>query len=642
MEQFNPKNSDLYRQVELQPLPPPVLNIVPVADGISGVKNGYFQSKNFRHLRSGYRLGETSSEFQNGIFGGTFILGGTLITVDNIDNLQSEIDYISSLGGGTISLVPGTYLATSSFTVPSGVTIDGNGSTIDFQAGAYQMQISGSSAYKTGTITINFGDTTVVGVGTTWTAAMVGQSILLGEYWYEITARTDNTHITIGHSFIGTNLAGDTYVIATTVDNTEIKNLTLTNNSSFYNALLTFRYANGLIIDSVIFTHAGAKGLEGIDSANATLVSYTVDSCPGGIVYNNVPFALFSIGLISNITAGTGLDLTRVTNTALDSLSIQAITGVGAKLTNVSNFGFTSFSIIECTSHGLELASGDNDIDIISGYVNTCGGDGIKLTATVDRSTVVACSILNCTGYGVNVADSTCDNNQLVSLTMSNNSPRNINDSGTGTQIIIDSRDGWNFVPQDWAYASATTITVPSGATTKYQKGDKIKLTQTTVKYFYIVAVANTVLTITGGSDYTLVNAAIGDVYYSKASNPEGFPDIFAYTTIPVGFSGSPTLTTRFRLDGANCLLQWGITGTSNSTVTRLSLPITATSLSGSFQPSVAQGLLEDNTVFLTTSARAYIDNADPANLVLDKDFASGAWTAAGTKASRGQINYEI
>ena len=42
---------------------------------------------------------------------------------------------------------------------------------------------------------------------------------------------------------------------------------------------------------------------------------------------------------------------------------------------------------------------------------------------------------------------------------------------------------GWTSVADSWTYASATTITVPTDATTKYQAGDKIKLTQTTVKY---------------------------------------------------------------------------------------------------------------------------------------------------------------
>jgi hypothetical protein len=90
--------------------------------------------------------------------------------------------------------------------------------------------------------------------------------------------------------------------------------------------------------------------------------------------------------------------------------------------------------------------------------------------------------------------------------------------------------DGWLEAKETWTYASATTITVPAGALNKYNKGDKIKLTQTTVKYFYIVDVADTTLTITGGTSYTLANAAITNNFYSKASTPLGFPPSFSYT----------------------------------------------------------------------------------------------------------------
>ena len=62
--------------------------------------------------------------------------------------------------------------------------------------------------------------------------------------------------------------------------------------------------------------------------------------------------------------------------------------------------------------------------------------------------------------------------------------------------------DGWMPAEETWTYASATTITVPSGAASKYSKGDKIRLKQGAgYKYFYVVGIADTVLTVTGGSD---------------------------------------------------------------------------------------------------------------------------------------------
>lgn len=87
--------------------------------------------------------------------------------------------------------------------------------------------------------------------------------------------------------------------------------------------------------------------------------------------------------------------------------------------------------------------------------------------------------------------------------------------------------DGWIPADQSWAYASANTITVPSGATAIYSVGDKIKITQTTVKYFYVTAVADTTLTVTGGTNYTVANAAITSPYYSKAASPVGFPNFY-------------------------------------------------------------------------------------------------------------------
>jgi len=121
--------------------------------------------------------------------------------------------------------------------------------------------------------------------------------------------------------------------------------------------------------------------------------------------------------------------------------------------------------------------------------------------------------------------------------------------------------DGWLEAKETWTYASATTITVPSGAASKYQRGDKIKLTQTTVKYFYITGVADTVLTITAGTSYTLVNAAISANYYSHEANPMGFPDWFNWTP---AWTGRGALTTtgvtnhlaRFRISGRTLTYQ--------------------------------------------------------------------------------------
>jgi len=122
--------------------------------------------------------------------------------------------------------------------------------------------------------------------------------------------------------------------------------------------------------------------------------------------------------------------------------------------------------------------------------------------------------------------------------------------------------DGWSPADETWTYASASTITVPSGAASKYQKGDRIKWTQTTVKYGVITAVADTTLTIAVNTDYTVANAAISANYYSHQANPIGYPGWFTLAAptwtvgeIDNGSGGQPTTTEHeVRVDGNLCI----------------------------------------------------------------------------------------
>jgi hypothetical protein len=92
--------------------------------------------------------------------------------------------------------------------------------------------------------------------------------------------------------------------------------------------------------------------------------------------------------------------------------------------------------------------------------------------------------------------------------------------------------DGWIPTAETWTYASADdptfTFTITGNYTARYSVGMKIKLTQTTVKYFIITAISysnpNTTVTVYGGTDYDLANAAITLPYYSMVKSPYGFP----------------------------------------------------------------------------------------------------------------------
>jgi hypothetical protein len=145
--------------------------------------------------------------------------------------------------------------------------------------------------------------------------------------------------------------------------------------------------------------------------------------------------------------------------------------------------------------------------------------------------------------------------------------------SATGTSGAL-SVDGWTSVSDSWAYASASTITVPSGAANIYSVGDRIKWTQTTVRYGVIVTVADTLLTIAVNTNYVVATpTAISNIYYSHEVSPLGFPQWFACAaTVDVGYmdngaGGQPTISEcRYSIIGRTCTVHLRATGTKAST----------------------------------------------------------------------------
>lgn len=144
--------------------------------------------------------------------------------------------------------------------------------------------------------------------------------------------------------------------------------------------------------------------------------------------------------------------------------------------------------------------------------------------------------------------------------------------------------DGWIPVSGTWTYKTATTITVPSGATSIYSVGMGIRLTANgVVKQAYIVKVENTLLTIAGDA---LTNHTFSAISY--APNPQtalGFPVWFNYTpTLAVYGGTAPTFTdtfdSRFSMIGklVNIQSNWrnasgGTAGSGTSDLTA-SLPV--------------------------------------------------------------------
>lgn len=193
--------------------------------------------------------------------------------------------------------------------------------------------------------------------------------------------------------------------------------------------------------------------------------------------------------------------------------------------------------------------------------------------------------------------------------------------------------DGWSSAQgETWSYASATTITVPNGAL--YQKGDILKFTQTTVKYFYVVSISGNTLTVVsndGGATVVVANAAITANYFSRQLNPLGLP-VFLWTPSYTGFSANPTVSmAKFWCAGGIVFAEYvgGNNGTSNATGFTISLPI-ASAATVNIIP-IHMGA--DNGANVATGINGALAPAS-ATLTLSKALGGGGadWTSSAAK----------
>jgi len=203
---------------------------------------------------------------------------------------------------------------------------------------------------------------------------------------------------------------------------------------------------------------------------------------------------------------------------------------------------------------------------------------------------------------------------------------------------------GWFAPNETWTYVSPTTFTVPGDQTAKYHKGTKIKLTQTTEKYFYVIGSSygapNTTVTVTGGSDYSLANAAITLPFFSYAETPQGFPGWFNWTPTPSGYSVTNAVY-RFFLQGRKCtiMVREATAGNSTNAAHTLTAPIPAVTLANALWITTLSGT--DNSVTLTVPGRAFMISAGT-TITLGPQYSVDIWTAAGTTRHTFMLVYEI
>lgn len=567
-------------------------------------------------------------------------IGPSNIAVKPGESIQEAIDETFGRGGGVVHLEAGTYVLTTDLILKSNVTLNGAGnfSTIlDFGGEAYSLKIEGEDAYETGTVAVTADSTTVIGTGTTFTDSMVGQSILIDGDFYTIASRTSNTEIEIATAFSGATQSGLSFVVATINIGATVQNCTIQNSSQSV-VLSRYSYLPSFFNVAV---YTGDIGMDFQDCVFPVIDNLEISDCTtAGLSLDNAWAYTISSFFIYNCT-GDGILSLSGGDATMFNFGLSNNGGRGAKLTNTDKLSVIAFTIDSNTSHGIECVSGCDGNTFVTGTVIENGGDGIKLTATDDRNIISELEVSNNVGYGVNIAASTCDDNIVVAATFTGNTSGEVNDSGTnsiisGNKGVTDSNINWNPFYQTLTYASASTFTISGNHTSTFQTGTKIKLTQTTVKYWYVKSsshsLGTTTVTIVLNTNYTLANAAITSPYFSRADNPEGFPTFFDFDCDVTGFS-SATETFLYSMNGAGMTILFDIQGTSNATTKTATLPVAPTQSMRYIHFRIDNG----------TSSFGRLDVADGSTTA---DFFSsvdgGAWTNSGTCHLRGVVSYFV
>lgn len=217
------------------------------------------------------------------------------------------------------------------------------------------------------------------------------------------------------------------------------------------------------------------------------------------------------------------------------------------------------------------------------------------------------------------------------------------------SRAILGTTDsGWILGCDTWLYDSAESFKIAGkDVSALFEGGVKIRLKQGgAYKYFYSIGAVygtDTVVSVAGGSDYTIANAAITDNYYSYSSNPQGFPEWFNYTPVFTGFSVDPTnIVSRFKIQGRTCtVLHREVTaGTSNSSSFFVTAPVEAATITNAVWGGAMFGA-DDNGIAFTTATKVII-NSGASYFILYSNMASLGWNTANGKRANFMISYEI
>lgn len=227
-----------------------------------------------------------------------------------------------------------------------------------------------------------------------------------------------------------------------------------------------------------------------------------------------------------------------------------------------------------------------------------------------------------------------------------------------GKDIEPITTSGWIPVTETITYVSADApnyvVGTSADMTGKISVGMKVKLTHSTTKYFIVVAISATQITLYGGIDYTLSAGAITNFYYSMWKTPFGFPMsptkwTIVLNTFPNATQNTPTANVWYNVGTTNAQISvpigvWEVNLTTRSWVTRTYTALAFetclssannTSESSAFVTSaqISDGTNDAKQLFLTQFVKGVLERTTKATYYVNMRATGSSYTALSMRS---------
>jgi hypothetical protein len=238
--------------------------------------------------------------------------------------------------------------------------------------------------YKTGSITVTNGSTTVSGAGTAWISnAAIGEALYAPDgKLYEITNIASDTSITITPAYLGATASAQPYVIVPSqsyIRDLAAQAADLVNNySTIYNTVGAGKFGDGTL------AAPGIRFTDDLDTGFYRSASNEVTFVAGGVAqfkYNTSGLQLTSTGGFVNLTTSGN---TTLGDAAADTVTINGTPTINAPTSIVTNSATNALRITQ-TGTGNALLVEDSANPDATPFVVNAGG-----TVVVGNTTAIA------------------------------------------------------------------------------------------------------------------------------------------------------------------------------------------------------------------------------------------------------------